>query len=100
MTESDMESDETLFAAWRHGEGDKLEELVRPFEEPVFRFLFRRTGDAARAEDLFQETRMSVMKRRETYDASRPFKTWLYAIALNAPRKAAPEKPPEPLAPA
>src|SRR3989442_1400167 len=45
MTESDMESHETLFAAWRHGEGDKLQELVRRFEEPLFRFLLRRGAE-------------------------------------------------------
>ncbi|HVR83197.1 MAG TPA: sigma-70 family RNA polymerase sigma factor [Planctomycetota bacterium] len=95
-----MESDETLFAAWRRGEGNKLEELVRRFEEPLFRFLFRRSGDAARAEDLFQETWMSVLKGRDTYDPSRSFKTWLYSIALNASRKSWREKPPMPLDPA
>jgi RNA polymerase sigma-70 factor (ECF subfamily) len=95
-----MESDETLFAAWRRGEGDKLEGLVRRYEELLFRFLFRRTGDAARAEDLFQETWMSVMKGRETYDPTRSFKAWLYAIALNASRKAFREKPSAPLDPA
>jgi len=100
MTEPDMEPDETLFAAWRRGEGEKLEELVRRYEEPLFRFLFRRCGDAARAEDLFQETWMSVLKGRETYDAARSFKTWLYAIALNASRKSWREKPPASLDPA
>jgi RNA polymerase sigma-70 factor (ECF subfamily) len=83
-----MDSDEELFSAWRRGEGDKLEELVRRYEEPLFRFLHRRSGEAARAEDLFQETWMSVLKARDRYDASRSFKTWLYAIALNASRKA------------
>jgi RNA polymerase sigma-70 factor (ECF subfamily) len=93
MAERDMDSDEELFAAWRRGEGDKLAALVRRFEEPLFRFLLRRVGHAAQAEDLFQETWMSVMKGRDTYDPSRSFKTWLYSIALHASRKAWRQQP-------
>ncbi len=93
-----MESDERLFVAWRQGgEGDNLGELVRRFKAPLFRFLFRRSGDAALAEDLFQETWMSVLKGRNTYDPSRSLKTWLYSIALNASRKPWRGKPPVPL---
>jgi len=95
-----MESDEELFTAWRRGEGDKLESLVRRFEEPLFRFLLRRCGDPARAEDLFQETWMSIMKGRDTYDPTRSFKAWLYGIAIHATRKVWRQKAPALIDPA
>jgi RNA polymerase sigma-70 factor, ECF subfamily len=93
MAERDMDSDEELFAAYGRGEGDKLGELVRRYEEPLFRFLHRRTGHVALAEDLFQETWVNVMKGRATFQPGRSFKAWLYAIALNLSRKAWRERP-------
>jgi RNA polymerase sigma-70 factor (ECF subfamily) len=45
------------------------------------RFFERRLADAAEAEDLVQETLLAVHTRRATYDPSRPFTAWAYAIA-------------------
>lgn len=81
-----MDSDETLFAAYGRGEDDKLGDLVRRYEAPLFRFLHRRVGNAAQAEDLFQETWMSVIKGRAGFREGHPFRPWLYAIALNLAR--------------
>lgn len=83
-----MDSDETLFAAYGRGDADKLGELVRRYEAPLFRFLHRRAGNAAQAEDLFQETWMSVIKGRASFKEGSAFKPWLYAIALNLARGA------------
>jgi RNA polymerase sigma-70 factor (ECF subfamily) len=38
-------------------------------------------GDAAEAEDLVQETLIAVHTRRESYDPSKPFTAWAFAIA-------------------
>jgi RNA polymerase sigma-70 factor (ECF subfamily) len=100
MAERDMNSDEELFAAFGRGAQDKLGELARRYEEPLFRFLYRRTGSVAQAEDLFQETWVSVIKGRRSYQEGRSFKAWLYSIALNLSRKAWRERPapaPDPL---
>jgi RNA polymerase sigma-70 factor (ECF subfamily) len=45
------------------------------------RYFERRLADAAEAEDLVQETLLAVHTRRATYDPSRPFTAWAYAIA-------------------
>lgn len=82
-----MDSDEALFAAYRRGEGDKLGDLVRRYETPLFRFLRRRVGNDAHAEDLFQETWMSVIKGHGSFREGHAFRPWLYAIALNASRR-------------
>src|SRR5207237_924139 len=46
-------------------------------------FLARMTGDAHRAEELFQEVFLSVWLKRRQYQYPRPFRPWIYAIALN-----------------
>ena len=46
----------------------------------------RRLGNRTRAEEAFQETWSRVWRYRERYDASRPFRPWLYTIAANKAR--------------
>jgi RNA polymerase sigma factor (sigma-70 family) len=50
---------------------------------PLLRSFFgRRMRDtAADVEDLVQETLIAVHERRASYDRSRPFTVWLYAVA-------------------
>ena len=40
-------------------------------------------GDHHRGEELFQEVFLAVWRKRRQYQYPRPFKPWLYAIALN-----------------
>lgn len=40
-------------------------------------------GDVAWADDAVQETLVSLHRARHTFDPSRPFAPWLYAIAQN-----------------
>ena len=50
---------------------------------PVLRGFYRRrmTGQDADIEDLVQETLIAVHTRRASYDVSRPFTSWLFAVA-------------------
>jgi RNA polymerase sigma factor (sigma-70 family) len=50
---------------------------------PLLRSFYRRRlrDDVDNAEDLVQETLIAVHTRRASYDRSRPFTAWLYAIA-------------------
>jgi RNA polymerase sigma-70 factor (ECF subfamily) len=41
------------------------------------------TGDYHHGEELFQEVFLAVWCKRRHYEYPRPFKTWLYAIAVN-----------------
>src|SRR5438105_4820100 len=45
-------------------------------------------GDEHKSEELFQEVFLAVWKHRRQYDASRPFRPWLYQIAVNRCRAA------------
>jgi RNA polymerase sigma-70 factor (ECF subfamily) len=57
-------------------------ELLMELAVSLRAFYARRVGgDASDVEDLVQETLIAVHVRRESYDPSRPFLTWAFAIA-------------------
>jgi RNA polymerase sigma-70 factor (ECF subfamily) len=51
---------------------------------PLWRYALRLTSDAARAEDVVQETLLRAWRKRETYRGRATVKAWLYGIATNA----------------
>lgn len=56
--------------------------LLRALLPPLRGFFRRRLGGGEDdVEDLLQETLIAVHQRRVTYDPSRPFGAWLFAIA-------------------
>lgn len=58
--------------------------LYDRYRSEVHAFLTRLLGDAARAEDVLQEAFLGVYTHLDGFDASRPFRPWLYRIARNA----------------
>src|SRR5262245_59989022 len=77
------ERDEYLMAQVAFGQGDLLEVLVRRHATGLLTFITRMIGDGHRAEELFQEVFLAVWLKRRQYEYPRPFRPWLYAIALN-----------------
>ncbi|TMQ32299.1 MAG: sigma-70 family RNA polymerase sigma factor, partial [Planctomycetota bacterium] len=65
-----------------------FEELLRQWQQPIGRFLFRLTGKADVAEDLCQEVFLRVYHGRSRYRDNGAFANWLYRIALNVARDA------------
>jgi RNA polymerase sigma-70 factor, ECF subfamily len=80
---TDPTSDEILMAAYQAGSGQAFEALFERHASSVYGFLVRRVGDEALAEDLYQEAFLRVHRARHTYEAGRPFRAWLFAIAHN-----------------
>jgi len=78
------DSDEALMARVREGDRAAYEALYHRWKEPVFAFLLRRTGTRSAAEDAHQDAWLRVYRWRRRYDPTRPFRPWLYAIAVNA----------------
>ncbi len=80
------------------GKSDALEALIERHAGPLLTFIQRMTGDYHQGEELFQDVFLAVWCKRHLYQFPRPFKTWLYAIAVNrcrdrfrrAPPRAAP----------
>jgi RNA polymerase sigma-70 factor (ECF subfamily) len=79
-------SDESLMIDFVAGDEKAFDVLVHKYETPLINFLFRYLGDGADAEEVFQEAFIRVYTKRERFDPSRKFKTWLYTIALNLAR--------------
>jgi RNA polymerase sigma-70 factor (ECF subfamily) len=75
--------DEDLMAAVAVGQQHVLEELLRRHGGPLLAFLQRVLGDRHRGEEVFQEVFLAVWAKRHSYQYPRPFRPWLYAIALN-----------------
>jgi RNA polymerase sigma-70 factor (ECF subfamily) len=78
-----QDRDEYLMAQLADGRPELLERLIRRHASPLLTFLRRMVGDAHRSEELFQEVFLAVWTHRRSYQYPRPFKPWLYAIALN-----------------
>jgi RNA polymerase sigma-70 factor (ECF subfamily) len=80
--------DEWLMAEVRLGQREALEPLIRRYATPLLTFIHRMVGDGHRSEELFQEVFLAIWKKRAQYQFPRPFKPWLYRIAVNKCRAA------------
>lgn len=79
-------SDERLFEQYRAGDLDAFRQLVERYRNDLVRFLYRLTGSAHAAEDVFQDTFLQVHTSAASFDSSRRFKPWLFTIAANKGR--------------
>src|SRR4051794_9970218 len=80
-------TDEALVALLRDGSTSAGEELVRRYYEPLMRYLQRIAGSDHVAEELHQQTWLSVLDHLEKFEKSASggggFKAWLFRIATN-----------------
>lgn len=58
-----------------------FENLARELARPILRYLERYVGDAALAEDLWQETLMRMHKGLSSFAGRSSIKTWAFSIA-------------------
>ena len=79
----DPTSDEILMAAYQAGSEAAFRQLFERHAGSVYGFLVRRLGDAALAEDVYQEAFLRLHRARHTYDPQRPFRAWLFGIVHN-----------------
>jgi RNA polymerase sigma-70 factor (ECF subfamily) len=76
-------SDEALMLAYARGEIAAFDRLYTRHRGPLFRFLQRGLGNAALAEEGFQDTWRRVIEARARWEPNAKFSTWLYQIAHN-----------------
>ncbi|MDF1564357.1 MAG: sigma-70 family RNA polymerase sigma factor [Deltaproteobacteria bacterium] len=79
-------SDEALLAAYRGGDGQALDRLIRRYQKPVYRMLYRNVGNPADAEDLTQKAFLKALDHLPRLREDGAFKGWLFRIALNLTR--------------
>ena len=65
------------------GDMTALEELYKNMSKPVYFYALHLVGDSVAAEDVMQDTFVSVMRSSETYNAEGKGKAWLFTIAKN-----------------
>jgi RNA polymerase sigma-70 factor, ECF subfamily len=78
------EPEPALIRAAAAGDLAAFEQLVRAYQQHVWRFVRRLLGDAAAAEDVTQETFLRVFRRLPTFTFGAKFSTWVFQIARNA----------------
>ena len=76
--------DRDLVARWQAGDEQAFEELVVRHERRVFRLLYRMMGNKEDAEDLTQETFLSLHRHGHRFRAEARFSTFVYRVAANA----------------
>jgi RNA polymerase sigma-70 factor, ECF subfamily len=70
-----------LMASYQGGRFEAFDELYGLVAPAVRRFLAGRIRDAARAEDVLQETLLQMHRARRSYDSAYPVLPWVMAIA-------------------
>jgi RNA polymerase sigma-70 factor, ECF subfamily len=88
--------DAELMARWQDGDAAAFEALVRRWQQPLARFLYRLAGRAGSVHDLCQEVFLRLYHAPGSYRESGHFPAWLYRIALNVARDAARRRPAPP----
>jgi RNA polymerase sigma-70 factor (ECF subfamily) len=81
-------TDSELISKYQTGDTTSFETLLRRHQNALYTFLLRLTADRDRAEDLFQETFLHVLKALPKYKEQGIFRHWLFRIANNVARDA------------
>ncbi len=76
-------SDEELMVRYARGEETAFEVLLGRYRRPLFGFLARYLGRTDKAEDVFQEVFLEVIRARKQFRGEHRFASWLYRIARN-----------------
>lgn len=78
-------SDELLAERLRGGDSEAGDELVRRYARPLLGYLYRLGGTTAVAEELHQQTWVSVIEHLDRFSQTNPggFRAWLFRIATN-----------------
>ena len=95
-----MTTDEQLMDEVRRGSRAAFETLFGRYREPIWRFFRRRTPEAARAEELSQDTFVAVLEGARRYQQRGTVRSFLFGTAYNvllADRRKAIRRATEPL---
>jgi len=76
-------SDESLLARYREGDGKAFEILYARHRQSLYRFLLGLSGKPELADEVFQETWLSLIRSSSQPQGRATFRTWLFQIARN-----------------
>lgn len=75
--------DEALARLAANGNAAAFDEIYNRHRRFVYNIALRMTGNAADAEDLTQESFVSVLRRGGSFKGEASFTTWLYRVVIN-----------------
>lgn len=76
-------TDEELVAAYLRGESATFDEIVRRYEDRLYRLSFRMLGNHHDALDAVQEILLKLLAAMPKFQGRSRFGTWLYRLAAN-----------------
>ena len=79
----DPPSDESLLARYRTGDAAAFEVLYARHRQGLYRFLVSLCNKAELAEEIYQETWLSLIRSNTQPQGRASFRTWLFQIARN-----------------
>ncbi len=83
MNSSDKLIEQVLILRCQIGDKDALAGLIERYQAPLRYFISRLSANPETAEDIFQDTWLTVIKHIHTLKKIDAFSTWLYRIARN-----------------
>ena len=84
----DSASDSELLALYRQGHEEAFRVIVTRYKNSLYAFLRRFINQQDIVEDVFQETFLQLYSSRDSFDADRPLRPWLFTIAANKAKDA------------
>lgn len=79
-------ADRELVQAVLRGDRRQFAGLVQRYQRDIYNLAYRSTHNRQDAEDITQEVFLRAFRSLARYDETRPFRSWLYAIAVNVCR--------------
>lgn len=76
-------SEEQIIELAKSGDKDALRDLVKKYEKTIFSFAFKICRNRDKAENVMQETFLSMIKSLNGFDGNSKLSTWLYRISMN-----------------
>ncbi len=76
-----LDAGNQLMLALQQGDRQALNRLFALYNPKLYSFIVRIVGDSTSAEDIVQETWMTLYERRLGYQPTFKFSTWLFTIA-------------------
>lgn len=67
----------------KFGDKEALNEIIEMYYDEIYKFLYRRMGNKAAAEDVTQDTFIKFIKNLPYYKEKNKLKSFLFAIAIN-----------------
>lgn len=78
-----LPSDESLLARYRTGDSAAFEALYARHRQGLYRFLVSLSNKTELAEEIYQETWLSLIRSATQPQGRASFRTWLFQIARN-----------------